>query len=225
MIARSSDYATPPWGVEDQPPFINRCASVETGLTPHALLARAQEVERAFGRDRANERRWGPRTLDIDLIAYDDVALNDADLTLPHPRLFERAFVLVPLADIAPDRVIAGVRVKDALARGRRDRDRTAAATAALIADGSGAKKIDRPPSSVAQSGHDSRRRRSAACRRISAGDPRAMAQAGRRRAQGRAVRDIAKPERRRPDHRAALSARGGRGADCRTRRPARAGR
>ena len=117
MKARSSDYATPPWGVEDQPPFVNRCAAVETSLTPHALLARAQDVERAFGRDRANERRWGPRTLDIDLIAYDNVALNDADLVLPHPRLFERAFVLVPLNDIASDRAIAGVRVKDALAR------------------------------------------------------------------------------------------------------------
>jgi len=117
LIARSSDYVTPPWGVEDQPPFVNRCASIETSLTPHALLARAQEVERAFGRDRANERRWGPRTLDIDLIAYDDVALNDADLILPHPRLFERAFVLVPLNDIASDRAIAGVRVQDALAR------------------------------------------------------------------------------------------------------------
>jgi 2-amino-4-hydroxy-6-hydroxymethyldihydropteridine diphosphokinase len=117
LIARSSDYVTPPWGVEDQPPFVNRCAAIETSLTPHALLARAQDVERAFGRDRAKERRWGPRTLDIDLIAYDDVALNDADLMLPHPRLFERAFVLVPLNDIASNRAIAGVRVKDALAR------------------------------------------------------------------------------------------------------------
>jgi 2-amino-4-hydroxy-6-hydroxymethyldihydropteridine diphosphokinase len=75
-----------------------------------------QEVERAFGRDRAQERRWGPRTLDIDLIAYDDIALDEPGLTLPHPRMFERAFVLVPLADIAPDRVIAGKRVRDALA-------------------------------------------------------------------------------------------------------------
>jgi 2-amino-4-hydroxy-6-hydroxymethyldihydropteridine diphosphokinase len=115
--ARSSDYLTPPWGVEDQPPFVNCCVSIATRLTPHELLARAQEIERAFGRDRGSERRWGPRTLDIDLLAYDDIALSDGDLTLPHPRLFERAFVLVPLAEIAPDRVIAGVRVKDALAR------------------------------------------------------------------------------------------------------------
>jgi 2-amino-4-hydroxy-6-hydroxymethyldihydropteridine diphosphokinase len=117
LTARSSDYSTPPWGDEDQPPFVNCCAALETRLTPHELLARAQEIERAFGRDRTHERRWGPRTLDIDLLAYDDVALNDRDLTLPHPRLFERAFVLVPLAEIARDRVIAGVRIKDALAK------------------------------------------------------------------------------------------------------------
>ena len=117
LIARSRSYLTPPWGVKDQPPFINCCAAVETALSPHELLTRVQEVERDFGRDRTSERRWGPRPLDIDIVAYDDVAVNDPDLTLPHPRLFERAFVLVPLADIAADRVIAGIRVKDALAR------------------------------------------------------------------------------------------------------------
>jgi 2-amino-4-hydroxy-6-hydroxymethyldihydropteridine diphosphokinase len=115
LVARSSDYATPPWGVEDQPSFINCCVAVATDLSPRALLARAQAVERALGRDRAREQRWGPRTLDIDLLAYDDLALEEPDLMLPHPRLFERAFVLVPLAEIAPERVIAGVRVRDAL--------------------------------------------------------------------------------------------------------------
>ena len=117
LIARSRSYLTPAWGVKDQPPFINCCAAVETSLSPHEFLRRVQSVERAFGRDRAQERRWGPRPLDIDIIAYDDVTMNDPDLTLPHPRLFERAFVLVPLADIATDRLIAGVRVKDALAK------------------------------------------------------------------------------------------------------------
>lgn len=117
LIARSPSYLTPAWGVKDQPPFINACAAIETTLGPHELLKRVQEVERAFGRDRAKERRWGPRPLDIDIIAYDDITLNDPDLILPHPRVFERAFVLVPLADIAADRSIAGVRVKDALAR------------------------------------------------------------------------------------------------------------
>lgn len=117
LSARSSDYRTPPWGVIDQPPFVNAVIAVATALSAHELLARAQACERALGRDRDREQRWGPRTIDIDLIAYDDLVLNDADLALPHPRLFERAFVLVPLAEIAPDRIIAGIRVRDALAR------------------------------------------------------------------------------------------------------------
>jgi 2-amino-4-hydroxy-6-hydroxymethyldihydropteridine diphosphokinase len=115
LTARSSDYATPPWGIVDQPRFVNLCIAVGTSLTPQALLAHAQAVERAFGRDRARERRWGPRPLDIDLLAYDDIALDEPGLTLPHPRMFDRAFVLVPLAEIAPDRTIAGRRVRDAL--------------------------------------------------------------------------------------------------------------
>ncbi|HWP25979.1 MAG TPA: 2-amino-4-hydroxy-6-hydroxymethyldihydropteridine diphosphokinase [Xanthobacteraceae bacterium] len=117
LLSRSSDYRTPPWGVEDQPPFVNLCIAVATELPARALFARAQEIERALGRDRSKERRWGPRPIDIDLLAYDDLALAEPDLTLPHPRLFERAFVLVPLAEIAPERVIAGIRVKDALAK------------------------------------------------------------------------------------------------------------
>jgi 2-amino-4-hydroxy-6-hydroxymethyldihydropteridine diphosphokinase len=117
LTARSGDYRTPPWGVEDQPPFVNLAIAVETRLTPHALLARAQAVERAFGRARGNEQRWGPRPIDIDLIAYDDLALESPDLTLPHPRWFERAFVLVPLAEIAPERRIGGIKVGDALTR------------------------------------------------------------------------------------------------------------
>ncbi|HKF13231.1 MAG TPA: 2-amino-4-hydroxy-6-hydroxymethyldihydropteridine diphosphokinase [Xanthobacteraceae bacterium] len=116
LLARSSDYRTLPWGVEDQPAFVNACIAVETRLTPRALLARAQAVERALGRERSKERRWGPRQIDIDLIAYEDLALEDPELTLPHPQLFARAFVLVPLAEIAPDRLIAGRRVRDALA-------------------------------------------------------------------------------------------------------------
>jgi len=70
-----------------------------------------------LGRDRAHEKRWGPRTADIDIIAFDNLTIAELGLTVPHPRLFERAFVLVPLAEIAPDRAIAGVRVRDALAR------------------------------------------------------------------------------------------------------------
>src|ERR1700757_4996424 len=117
LRAQSSDYATPPWGVVDQPPFVNRCIAVDSSLTPRALLDRALTVERSLGRDRSREQRWGPRAIDIDLLAYDDVAIEEPGLALPPPRLFERAFVLVPLAEIVPDRVIAGVRVRDALAR------------------------------------------------------------------------------------------------------------
>jgi 2-amino-4-hydroxy-6-hydroxymethyldihydropteridine diphosphokinase len=116
LAARSADYRTPPWGVADQPPFVNLCVAVATTLSPEALLARALEVERALGRDRAREQRWGPRSVDIDLLAYDDIVLDEPGLTLPHPRLLERAFVLVPLAEIAPNRVIAGTRIRDALA-------------------------------------------------------------------------------------------------------------
>lgn len=117
LVARSSDYRTPPWGVEDQPPFINCAIVAATDLAPPALLDRAQRIERQFGRARPRERRWGPRPLDIDLIAYDDVTLDTPELTLPHPRVFERAFVLVPLAEIAPQRRIAGTRIIDALAK------------------------------------------------------------------------------------------------------------
>ena len=117
LVARSSDYRTPPWGVTDQPAFINACIAVETTLAPHALLIRGREVETALGRARSVEKRWGPRPIDIDLIAYDDLSIADAELELPHPRLYERAFVLVPLAEIAADRLIAGTRVGDALAR------------------------------------------------------------------------------------------------------------
>ena len=111
LIARSSDYRTSPWGVTDQPPFINCAIAVDTALPPRALLDRALAVERALGRDRAREQRWGPRPIDIDLLAYEDVVMNEPDLILPHPRLFERAFVLVPLAEIVPERVIAGQRI------------------------------------------------------------------------------------------------------------------
>jgi 2-amino-4-hydroxy-6-hydroxymethyldihydropteridine diphosphokinase len=117
LVARSSDYRTPPWGITDQPAFVNLCLMVATLLAPPALLDRAQRIEREFGRDRLNEQRWGPRTLDIDIITCDDLVLHEPGLTLPHPRLFERAFVLVPLAEIAPDRIIAGVTIAEALQR------------------------------------------------------------------------------------------------------------
>jgi 2-amino-4-hydroxy-6-hydroxymethyldihydropteridine diphosphokinase len=117
LKARSSDYATPPWGDENQAPFINACIEIETALDPHALLFTLHKIESKFGRDRASERRWGPRPLDLDMIAYDDLSVETPELTLPHPRALERAFVLVPLAEIAPDRIIAGRKVASALAQ------------------------------------------------------------------------------------------------------------
>jgi 2-amino-4-hydroxy-6-hydroxymethyldihydropteridine diphosphokinase len=117
LVARSANYRTPPWGVTDQPAFLNAVIAVATSLSPHDLLSRALVCERALGRDRTGEQRWGPRKIDIDILAYDAIELHDADLTLPHRHLLERAFVLVPLAEIAPERIIAGMRVSDALAR------------------------------------------------------------------------------------------------------------
>jgi len=135
LIARSSDYRTPPWGVTDQALFINAVIAVATSLDPHDLFMRAVAIERALGRERHKEHRWGPRTIDIDILAYDDVVIHDPDLTLPHPRMFERGFVLVPLAEIASDRIIAGIRVRDALAR----------------VDGSGIEKLPPPPSRLGE--------------------------------------------------------------------------
>jgi 2-amino-4-hydroxy-6-hydroxymethyldihydropteridine diphosphokinase len=115
LLAQSSDYATPPWGEEQQPPFVNACIEIETALEPHALLDVLHEIEREHGRDRSRELRFGPRTLDLDLLAYDDRSIDTRRLILPHPRLFERAFVLVRLAEIAPDRPIGGRTAKEAL--------------------------------------------------------------------------------------------------------------
>jgi 2-amino-4-hydroxy-6-hydroxymethyldihydropteridine diphosphokinase len=117
LVARSSDYRTPPWGVEDQPPFVNACLVVDTVLPPRGLLDLALSVEATLGRNRARETRWGPRALDIDLIDYDGQVIDEPGLELPHPRLFERAFVLVPLVEIAPDLMIGGTTVREALAR------------------------------------------------------------------------------------------------------------
>jgi 2-amino-4-hydroxy-6-hydroxymethyldihydropteridine diphosphokinase len=96
----SSVYRTPPWGKLDQPSFLNMAALVETTLSARALLALCLEIERDMGRRRSE--RWGPRTLDIDILTYGDVTINERDLKAPHPRITERAFVLAPLAEIAP---------------------------------------------------------------------------------------------------------------------------
>jgi 2-amino-4-hydroxy-6-hydroxymethyldihydropteridine diphosphokinase len=113
----SSHYLTPPWGVLEQPRFTNMAIVVDTTLSPRALLQRAMNIESAFDRDRYREKRWGPRPVDIDLLSYDNLTIDEPGLILPHPRLFERAFVLVPLNEIVPGRVIAGRDIKDALAK------------------------------------------------------------------------------------------------------------
>jgi len=117
LLARSSDYETPPWGVTDQPAFVNLCLKVETTLAPRDLLARALAVEASLGRDRATGRRWGPRPIDIDILAYGDLVLREEDLTLPHPRMAERAFVLVPLLEITPDWRVGDATVRELAAR------------------------------------------------------------------------------------------------------------
>lgn len=115
--ARSSLYETPPWGPIAQDSYLNQVVEVETSLSPRSLLELALRVERTLGRDRAREVRYGPRLIDIDILLFDSHDFRHADLQLPHPRILERAFVLVPLTEIAPDITIAGIRAADALAR------------------------------------------------------------------------------------------------------------
>jgi 2-amino-4-hydroxy-6-hydroxymethyldihydropteridine diphosphokinase len=115
LTTRSSFYRTPPWGPVAQPPFLNMAALIRTDLSPHALLDLCLAIEAGEGRLRAE--RYGPRTLDIDILTFADLALDDERLTLPHPRLLERAFALVPLAEIAPDLLIGGSTVREAAQR------------------------------------------------------------------------------------------------------------
>lgn len=106
-MAFSSLYRSPPMGPADQPSYINAVMAVRTGLTAVALLAKLQQIEAAQGRVRTGER-WGPRTLDLDLLLFGEERIAIPDLTVPHADIAERAFVLYPLAEIAPDLVIPG---------------------------------------------------------------------------------------------------------------------
>lgn len=115
VVARSGLYRTLPWGDTDQDWFLNAALCVRTTLAPHALLDACLAVEAALGRVRT--RRWGPRAIDVDVLAYEGVQLCDARLTLPHPLMPERAFVLTPLAEIAPDFLVGGIPARVALAR------------------------------------------------------------------------------------------------------------
>ncbi|ESZ57685.1 2-amino-4-hydroxy-6-hydroxymethyldihydropteridine pyrophosphokinase [Mesorhizobium sp. L103C119B0] len=113
VIAVSSLYRTPPWGKLDQPDFLNAAAEISTALAPRALLDLCLEAERKLKRVR--EERWGPRLIDIDILVFGDRIIHETGLEVPHPRMVERAFVLAPLAEIAPDLAVGGRSVTERL--------------------------------------------------------------------------------------------------------------
>ncbi|HEX8165275.1 MAG TPA: 2-amino-4-hydroxy-6-hydroxymethyldihydropteridine diphosphokinase [Beijerinckiaceae bacterium] len=127
ITRRSHLYRTAPWGVTAQPDFLNLCAAAETALSPQALLTLIQRIEAELGREPGE--RWGPRVIDIDILTYGDVVVDEPDLQIPHPRMTERAFVLVPLEEIAPEAAVAGRTVRE---------------WAAMV-DRSGVKRLDAP--------------------------------------------------------------------------------
>jgi len=106
LVRRSSLYRNPPSGYRDQPDFVNAVAQIETRLGPRELLDQVLAIEQVHGRVRAAPN--GPRTLDLDILLYGDRTVHEPGLTIPHPRMLERAFVLVPLAEIAPDATLPG---------------------------------------------------------------------------------------------------------------------
>jgi len=99
---------TPVGPVTDQPAFLNAALELRTTLSPRVLLELLLDIERMFGRDRVADRRWGPRTLDLDLLMYGELVIDEPGLMVPHPRLTERRFVLEPLADLVPDLIVPG---------------------------------------------------------------------------------------------------------------------
>jgi len=111
VVAVSSLYRTPPWGKLDQPDFLNTAAGIMTRQSPHGLLDLCLEAERALKRVR--KERWGPRIVDIDVLTFDDISVHETGLELPHPRMLDRAFVLVPLAEIAPKLVMGGKTIAE----------------------------------------------------------------------------------------------------------------
>ncbi|WP_374939277.1 2-amino-4-hydroxy-6-hydroxymethyldihydropteridine diphosphokinase [Mesorhizobium sp. NBSH29] len=110
VVAVSSLYRTPPWGKIDQPDFLNATAELATEHAPRALLERCLRAERRLKRVRAE--RWGPRLIDMDILVYGDRTLHEDGLEIPHPRMLDRAFVMVPLAEIAPDFELSGKSIR-----------------------------------------------------------------------------------------------------------------
>ncbi|RUO98917.1 2-amino-4-hydroxy-6-hydroxymethyldihydropteridine diphosphokinase [Hyphomicrobium sp.] len=113
VVSRSRLYRTAPWGVIDQDWFVNACVGVRTTLSPHELLGRCQAVENEMGRVRT--RHWGPRIIDVDILAMGASCINLPDLVVPHPLIAERSFVLVPLRDIAPNIALDGQSIDELL--------------------------------------------------------------------------------------------------------------
>lgn len=111
LLARSRNYATEPWGKTDQDWFVNAAISVATSLSPRLLLTRCKDIERRMGR--VEIERWGPRIVDLDLLVYRGITIDEPDLVLPHPHIGARAFVLAPLMDLDPDLVIGGKSVRE----------------------------------------------------------------------------------------------------------------
>ena len=109
IVRASSLYETEPVGKEDQPNFINAAVEIETDLSPHELLTQLHVIENNLGRVR--EEKWGPRTIDLDIIFYDNLIIKDNDLIIPHPRAHERRFVLEPIKEIAPDFIDPDLKV------------------------------------------------------------------------------------------------------------------
>jgi len=108
-LARTSSlYTSRAWGVEDQPDFVNAVVLLDTQLDARELLDALLQLERSHGRDRDMETRWGPRTLDLDLLLHGDAVIDEPGLHIPHPHLHERAFVLLPLVEIAPETMVPG---------------------------------------------------------------------------------------------------------------------
>ena len=114
LIKASRKFRSDPWGVVDQDWFVNACVSVATDLAPRDLLARCQRVENDMGRVR--QQKWGPRLIDVDILTYRDQLIHDPDLVVPHPFIAERAFVLLPLKEVAPDARIGGRTLDEMIA-------------------------------------------------------------------------------------------------------------
>ena len=109
VVGSSSIYSTKPWGVEDQPDFLNQVLKIQTTFSPRELLTELLEIEKTAGRTREN--KWGPRTLDIDILFYNEDIVDLPDLTIPHPQLHLRRFTLEPLNEIAPDLIHPGLKL------------------------------------------------------------------------------------------------------------------